>query len=167
MKLETDPKVAERLAEEREEENWVFRTVLKRSRLRVEELDAIVHRLYEEVARQIDCRACCNCCRMMVPVPSEADVARLADGLGITSKEVNAQYLASNEEGELIFKRLPCPFLGANGCRVYMHRPELCRSFPNLHKTEFVHRLIQVVNNCRVCPIVFNVYERLKAELRY
>lgn len=33
------------------------------------------------------------------------------------------------------------------------------------NKEDFVFRLIGVVGNYDVCPIVFNVYEQLKAEL--
>jgi hypothetical protein len=44
-------------------------------------------------------------------------------------------------------------------------RPNDCRLFPHLHKKGFVFRLIQVVENCSICPIVFNVFERLKQEL--
>ena len=47
----------------------------------------------------------------------------------------------------------------------YPCRPDDCRSFPHLHKEEFVFRLIQAVENCWICPIVFNVFERLKIEL--
>ena len=39
-----------------------------------------------------------------------------------------------------------------------------CRSFPHLHKRDFVFRLIQAVENCALCPIVFGVYEGLKRQ---
>jgi Fe-S-cluster containining protein len=52
-----------------------------------------------------------------------------------------------------------------NRCTVYEFRPEDCRSFPHLHKDEFVFRLIQAVQNCSICPIVFHVFERLKNDL--
>ena len=69
------------------------------------------------------------------------------------------------EEFDLTFNQHPCPFLVENRCRVYEHHPETCRSYPHLHKEEFVFRLAQPVRNCSVCPITFNVYERLKAAL--
>jgi hypothetical protein len=40
-----------------------------------------------------------------------------------------------------------------------------CRSYPHLHKKDFAHRVIKVIDNCSICPIAFNVFERLKAEL--
>jgi Fe-S-cluster containining protein len=52
-----------------------------------------------------------------------------------------------------------------NLCRVYNDRPGDCRSYPHLHKRDFVFRVNQAFSNCFVCPIVFNVYEELKREL--
>lgn len=165
MKLPTDPKVVARLAEAREDANWRFRTFLKGVDFEIKELDAIVRKHYEYVARQIDCCACGNCCRQILPTLSDADVRRLAAGLGITAEEVVGRYLARDEDGDLTFNRRPCPLLEGNLCRAYKHRPETCRSYPHLQNEDFVFRLAQAVSNCSVCPIVFNVFERLKDEL--
>jgi hypothetical protein len=72
--------------------------------------------------------------------------------------------LAVELEDKYRFKNLPCPFLSGNTCTVYDVRPEDCRSYPHLRKGEFVFRLMGVVCNCAVCPIVYNVLERLKGE---
>nr|VFJ62105.1 MAG: hypothetical protein BECKDK2373B_GA0170837_11073 [Candidatus Kentron sp. DK] len=165
MKLQTDPKVIAKLAKEHEEDNWRFRTFLKNTELEIEELDAIVRGHYENVASRIDCCACGNCCREILPTLDDADVTRLAGGLGTTPDEIITQYLTRDEDGDLTFNRRPCPFLVGNRCRVYDHRPDTCRSYPHLQKDEFVFRLAQAVSNCSICPISFNVYERLKAEL--
>jgi Fe-S-cluster containining protein len=57
--------------------------------------------------------------------------------------------------------------LDQNQCRVYEHRPKACRSYPHLHKKDFVSRLVGVLWNYSICPMVFNVFERLKDELRH
>lgn len=165
MKLESDPKVVKRLTEAREDENWRFRSFLKGCDLKIEELDAMVHRLYEEVSGRIDCCACGNCCREVTPVLDEHDVLRPATGLGISKDHFMQRFVIRDKHGDMIFRNTPCPMLSGNLCTVYDHRPEACRSFPYLHKAEFVFRLIGVVQNCSVCPIVFNVFERLKEEL--
>lgn len=167
MKLETDLKKIAQLAQEREEQNWRFRSRLKQSDLSCKELDAIVHRHYEDVASQIDCCTCGNCCRCMVPVLSPSDIARLATALSLPKTEFMTQFLVSTEEKNVYtFNKKSCPLLSGNRCTVYASRPDVCRSFPNLHKKDFVFRLIQVLINYSVCPIVFNVFERLKDELR-
>lgn len=165
MKLESDPKAVKRLAEEREDENLRFRSFLKGSDLEIEELDAIVHRHYEDVASRIDCCACGNCCREVTPILSEHDILRLATGLGIGTSEFVQRFVVKDDEGDMIFRDSPCPLQSGNLCTVYDHRPDDCRSFPHLHKEDFVFRLVQAVQNCSVCPIVFNVFEGLKDEL--
>ena len=139
---------------------------LKWIELDVEELDAIVHRHHQDVSGQIDCRTCGNCCRKVLPVLSPPDVSRLASGLELSEPDLRRRHLQPHEEtGKLTFSATPCPLLSGNLCAAYEFRPSDCRSFPQLHKKEFVFRLIRAVEDCSVCPIVFNLFERLKAEL--
>jgi hypothetical protein len=63
MKVETDLKRIKEAAEKKENENWEFRSFLKGYDIKVQELDSIVHGLFKEVSREIDCTACGNCCR--------------------------------------------------------------------------------------------------------
>jgi Fe-S-cluster containining protein len=165
MKLETNIQRIKKFAEQRDDENWRFRSFLKNIDLSIEELDAIVHRHYETVSKQIDCCECGNCCREVLPLLSQTDIQRIASGLGISVDAVISTYLEPSEKGTFTFKTKPCPFLSDNKCIVYDSRPDDCRSFPHLHKKEFVFRLIGVVNNCSICPIVFHVFERLMDEL--
>jgi Fe-S-cluster containining protein len=166
--LEIDIAVIQRLAQENEDENWRFRSFLKSADLGVEELDAIVHELFRDISAEIDCRACGNCCRSMGPVLSAPEVARLTVTLGLSETTFTEKYLVEDEHGEgHRFRSEICPFLTDKSCSVYPHRPDACRSYPHLHKDDFVFRLIGVVNNCSVCPIVFHVYEGLKDEIRH
>ncbi len=166
MRIEKDPEAVRKLARKRDEENWRFRSFLKQSDLSIEEMDVVVHRIYGEVAAAIDCTECGNCCRRVLPFLSKTDTERLASGLNISVGELADRHFAYDEEEEAFtFNRRPCPFLADKRCTVYEFRPEECRSHPHLHKDEFVFRLMGVVFNYEICPIVFNVYERLKEEL--
>ena len=168
MKIETDLKKIKEASQKKEDENWEFRSFLKGYDIEVEELDSIVHGLLEEVCREIDCTACGNCCREISPVLENKDIERLSNSLGTSIEQFRIQFLVENEKNfseGLIFNKKPCPFLKGNLCSHYQLRPEACRSFPHLHKEEFVLRLIGIIQNYAVCPIVFNVYERLKNEL--
>jgi len=168
MKVETDLKKIKETAEKKEDENWEFRSFLKGYDIEVEELDSIVHGLLEEVYKEIDCTACGNCCRTISPVLEQEDIEKLTLGLGISPENFRERFLIKDDENYsegFIFNKKPCPFLKGNLCSHYELRPEDCRSFPHLHKEEFVFRLIGVIENYAVCPIVFNVYEQLKAEL--
>ena len=168
MKIETDLKKIKETAQEKEDENWEFRSFLKGYDIEVEELDSIVHRLFELVSMEIDCTTCGNCCKEVSPALDQEDIEILAHGLGTSIDQFRQQFLVENDKNfseGLIFNKKPCPFLKGNLCSHYELRPEACRSFPHLHKEEFVSRLINVIQNYAVCPIVFNVYERLKKEL--
>ncbi len=165
MKIITDLNKIKELAEKGEDENWEFRIFLKGYPMDMEELDEIVHDFYEQVIQEIDCRECGNCCREISPAFEDGDIERMAKGLKISPSEFESQYLVEDDDefsDDLIFKSLPCSFLKGNLCTCYEHRPEACRSFPHLHKDEFVFRLGGVVGNYEICPIVFNVYEMLK-----
>ena len=170
MKVETDLKKIKKTAKKKNDENWKFRSFLKGYDIEVEELDAIVHRLFEQVSGEIDCTACGNCCREISPVLEHEDIERLSRGLGISPEGFKELFLVQNDKNYsegFICNKKPCPFLKGNLCSHYELRPEACRSFPHLHKEDFVFRLIGVVENYNVCPIVFNVYEQLKAKLRH
>ena len=91
-----------------------------------------------------DCRpgvACFNaCCRDLSQVLTPYDVLRLTRGLGLRSGEFLRRYticrtgpgsglpvvsLVPGDAGQLT-----CPFLSAEGCRVYPDRPSSCRTYP-------------------------------------
>ena len=166
MKLEADIQRIKGLAQQRKDANWAFRCFLKGSDLSIRRIDLTVHDLYREVSREIDCTKCANCCKTVRPVLKPADLRRLAKYLELSVNEFRSRYLEDDPEKEgSVFRNQPCPFLQDNLCTVYNHRPGDCRSYPHLHKREFVFRISQAFSNCSVCPIVFNVYEELKREL--
>lgn len=165
--METNLRKIELLSQQLEDENWRFRCYLKASDLPTARIDALVRRLHQESAAQIDCTSCGNCCRVMQPLLTVADIKRLADHLGLTGTQFRADFIKTDsEEGRTaVFNAMPCPFLEENRCSVYACRPRNCQSYPHLHKKDFVFRLSQAYANYSVCPIVFNVYEGLKGEL--
>ena len=166
MLIEKDVDRIRLLAKENEDDNWRFRAYLKGARLSTAALDRIVWRHLEIVMSKIDCRACANCCKVMSPILSARDVRRLAEHLGISKTQIIDDYLRPSEEkSKYRFQTVPCRFLQEQGCSVYDSRPDDCRSFPHLHKREFRSRLIGVIENCFICPIVYNVFEGLKSDL--
>lgn len=162
--METDLNKINKLSKNREDENWSFRTYLKGYDNK--KLDSIVHSLYVQVSESIDCTACGNCCKKFHPILKKKDINKLSKSLNITPSEFLTKYVIKDEDGDDTFNSLPCPFLKSNKCTQYDSRPADCSSFPHLHKKDFVFRLIDVVNNYSICPIVFNVYESLKNKLK-
>jgi len=131
-----------------------------------EDIDAIVHRINKQVAAGIDCKTCANCCNEVSPVFDQKDIEKFVSGLSMAESEFKDRYLEEDEYPEkYIFTKLPCPFLKDNLCTNYENRPKNCRSFPHLHKKDSVFRLIGIINNCEICPIVYNVFELVKEEI--
>lgn len=163
MKIETDLEKIKLIGKQKEDENWRFRSYLKGLDIEEEDLDKIVHEINREVTSQIDCTECGNCCRVVYPVLHEEDAAKFSSGLNKSIEEFKSAYLsASEEEGDTYnFNSVPCPFLRDNKCSNYDNRPKACASYPHIQKSEFVKRLIGVIENYSICPIVFNVYEQL------
>jgi len=161
--IETNLTRIRTLSRKKERENWEFRDFLKR-KCPSERLDFLLHRLYQDISAAIDCTTCGNCCQEILPVQDEEDIERFAQGLGISPKELTDQFLVRDEEG-FTFNHTPCPFQREKGCTNYEARPKDCRSYPHLHKENTISRLMGVVKNYSICPIVFNVYEALKREL--
>jgi Fe-S-cluster containining protein len=162
--METDLTKIKNQAKEKEDENWRFRTFLKI--YDDTNLDSIVHKLLEQVSKAIDCTSCGNCCREVQPILNNRDINKLAKSLNIKPDQFITDYVKKDEDGDNVLKQIPCPFLSDNKCTQYDSRPNDCASYPHLHKQEFVFRLIGVINNYSVCPIVFNVYEALKEKLK-
>ena len=168
MELVTDLTRMTRLAKEREAENWNFRWFLNKIDRPPGEIDGIVHALWEKVSRQIDCTQCASCCRLLRPYLSPQDVKRLSRHLRISATLLEARYLLPAKEGDedgRPFGVRPCPFLRESRCTVYPARPAACRSYPGLHKPDFVSHASQAFTSCAVCPVVFNVFEGLKRAL--
>lgn len=166
--VETDIEIIKKHCQEKDDENWEFRGFLKSCNLGVNELDSIVNRIYQEVSSEIDCTVCANCCKEANFMIEGKDVKRLAQQLNLPLEEFKEKYTDNCKDSpgdKHTFNRLPCPLLENDRCKVYSFRPDNCRSFPYLHKKDFVFKLINVIENCSICPIVFNVYERLKTEI--
>ena len=81
-----------------------------------------------------------QCCRIPTVILSPYDLLRLKQCLGISSGKVLQRYTRQEIEA---YANLPlvlldpardaegrCPFVGADGCTVYAHRPAACRLFP-------------------------------------
>ncbi len=94
---------------------------------------------------------------------------KLSKGLEISIEQLKDQYLTKDtdlDSKKFTFKKRPCPLLKNNLCSIPInYRPKDCVSYPYLLKKDFTSRLMGVIGNCSVCPIVFNVYELLKGEI--
>ncbi|MCX6582506.1 MAG: YkgJ family cysteine cluster protein [Candidatus Aminicenantes bacterium] len=166
MKIVRDINRIKQLTLQKEEEDWGFRSFLKTCGIPAKKIDNIVHRLYDQISSMIDCAACGNCCKEILPVLKDIDIANMAGGSKMNIADFKKKYLVkARETVGYTFNTNPCPFLVNNRCSMHNFRPDDCRSFPHLHKSDFTSRTISVIHNCSICPIVFNVYEKMKHKI--
>lgn len=142
-----------------------FKKLTKRlKRVPPGELDEQTHAIHEEVFEQTDCLNCGNCCRTTGPMLLPKDVDRLAKRLKIRPADFTEEYLRIDEDGDFVFKSMPCPFLGEdNYCSVYEDRPKACREYPHTDRRR-VHQLLDLTTkNASICPAAYEILQRLEA----
>ena len=161
--IETNLSEIQHLASIREDENYRFRRFLKSKES--DKVDRIVHRLHDEITRQIDCTLCGNCCCQLKPELYKEEVEILARLENVTPEFYQENYCEEAEYGEIYLKTIPCCYLEEKKCRIYENRPEKCKTFPYTKKEGFISRLYSMIEFYEICPIVFNLMERLKDEL--
>jgi Fe-S-cluster containining protein len=154
-----------RLGEKNHNDNFRFRSFLKSRDSK--RLDNTVHDLFDFYSSNIDCTKCGNCCAVLKPMIDSKDIKALAQLTGQKPHDFKIEFTEKDEDGDMHFKSLPCPFLLDKKCTVYDSRPYDCKSYPHLHKKDFLSRLFGVIDNYSNCPIVFNVYEELKLKFHF
>jgi Fe-S-cluster containining protein len=127
------------------------------------DLDQVCNQLNDEVFESIDCLQCANCCTTTGPLLLQKDVERVAKVLKLRPAEFTQQYLRTDEDGDTVFKKMPCPFIQNNKCcSIYEHRPNACREFPHTHQRDMLQKLKITCENTCICPAVALVAEGLK-----
>ena len=125
-------------------------------------MDTIVQQLHDEVSEKIDCLTCANCCRSLGPAIYDKDIERMAKALRIKPSEVVSSYLRIDEDGDYVFKSMPCPFLmDDNYCSIYESRPKACREYPHTDRKNFEQIYKLTVKNASTCPIAYEVLYKL------
>jgi Fe-S-cluster containining protein len=164
LHLETDHHQLEALAQARFDENEHFKQFLKK--LPPDEVDYFVIAINKEVEAGIDCLACGKCCtRLMVNI-DDAAITRLADRLQLTEAQFRERFVEGGSFMSFL-NAIPCQFLDGKACTVYDIRPDECRNFPQLDRPGFTTRMFGTFSHYGMCPIIFNVVERLKTALDF
>ncbi len=143
-------------------ENLDFFKQLKRKDKKL--LDKQMHQLHEEVFACTDCLKCANCCTTTGPLLTDRDIVRLAKYEGMRPADFTEAYLRLDEDGDYIFKEMPCRYLNAdNTCSIYDIRPKACREYPHTDRVKQYQILNLTRKNAEVCPAVFMMVEKLKS----
>lgn len=128
------------------------------------QLDQKVQEIHESVFERTNCLDCGNCCRTTGPLLLEKDIERLSSHLKIKPGTFIETYLRTDEDGDRVFKSMPCPFLGSdNMCAVYAHRPKACREYPHTDRKKVYQINPLTLHNVEICPAAFQIVEQWKA----
>lgn len=124
--------------------------------------DKLVGGLHEKVFKTIDCLDCANCCKGLGPRLLRSDIEKLASHQKMKVADFMATYLREDEDGDQVFKTMPCPFLMPdNYCMVYDSRPRACREYPHTDQKNIRSILSLCIKNTETCPVVFGIFEKL------
>lgn len=150
-------------ARKKEEENLRFRTFLK-CEADEDVLDQQFLELHNELFENYDCSQCRNCCkeyRGSIPVE---DIEQDALYLKTTPERFVKRYLGKKDNnGHYETKHKPCDFLLKDGsCKLGDCKPTGCKDFPYTNKPDRLFSLYSVLSVINVCPVAFEIFERLK-----
>jgi len=164
------PNEVKTAAQKLEEQNYKFRIFLK-NHADYDELDAQFLELHNELFAGYDCCKCANCCKAYSTILADDEVKRIADFLEMTTSDFIAEYLTdadASDEKPYMFKEMPCSFLSNDGrCRINDYKPDECRGFPYTDQPNRLSSMYSIIENAEVCPIVFEILERLKVIYRF
>lgn len=133
-----------------------------KNKKKLEGMDLKAHALHDEISERTDCLSCANCCRTLGPLITDKDVERMAKSLRMKSSDVISKYFRIDEDGDMVFQSMPCPFLGAdNYCAIYESRPKACREYPHTDRKRFYQIYNLSIKNAATCPIVYEVLQQL------
>ncbi len=133
-----------------------------KNKRKLELMDLKIHQIHDEVSKKTDCLQCANCCRTLGPRITDKDAERMAKALKIKTAVLIAKYLRIDEDGDMVFQSMPCPFLGDdNYCAIYESRPKACREYPHTDRKRFYQIYKLSVKNAYTCPIVYGVLNEL------
>jgi len=145
-------------------ENRTFIKKLKKVKSGI--VDQMMRDLHDSVFLQIDCLKCSNCCRGTGPLLRERDITRLSRHFKMKPGVFSETYLKIDEDGDAVFKQLPCPFiLDDNFCVVYTERPGACRDYPHSDTISLKKYSAQMLENTRICPALFLIFEEMKKQM--
>ena len=164
MTQEIDIGKYHQLALQNQKEHRKFLATLKKKAPK--NLDKIVQEVHTEVFKEIDCTKCANCCKILGPLFTEADVSRIAKHFRMRLLVFEDMYLRVDEDNDKVFKSIPCPFLGEdNLCSIYDIRPKACREFPYTDRKKIYQINHLTIQNTLICPAVYLFVEKLQERL--
>lgn len=133
----------------------LFKKIRKSSKSNFENL---FYKYHESVFNRLDCLECANCCKNLGPLITYNDIEKMASFLKTRPSLLVEKYFIKDEDGDIVFKSMPCPFLlSDNYCSIYEARPKACREYPHTNHKKTIQILDITLKNMETCPAVLEI----------
>ncbi|MBN2682049.1 MAG: YkgJ family cysteine cluster protein [Bacteroidales bacterium] len=127
--------------------------------------ETLFHKYHESVFMRIDCLECANCCKNLGPLVTYNDLEKMASFLKTKPSFLLEKYFITDEDGDIVFKSMPCPFLlPDNYCSIYEARPKACKEYPHTNHKKIVQILDITLKNMETCPAVLEIVKGVVKE---
>lgn len=94
------------------------------------------------------------------------DIERLSKHLGTSTRNFIETFLRMDEDGDMVLKSVPCPFLLENNeCRVYDFRPKACREYPHTDSKNQSQIFHLTLKNAEICPAVLEILQKISGQI--
>lgn len=161
------PKEVKTASNQLENKNIKFRTYLK-CHADEEILDRQFLELHNELFADYDCSRCRNCCKeYRGSFDGEKEITAAANHVKLPVSEFKTKYI---EEiyGQYQANKCPCTFLSEDAeCVLGDTKPDSCKKFPYTNQPERLLSLAGTLEFASICPVVFELLERLKKIYRF
>jgi Fe-S-cluster containining protein len=130
-----------------------------------ENLDSLMEIAEKEVWQEMSCLSCANCCKVMSPTYTFADIKRISAHLGMRPKDFKDKWLyREKKNNDWMNRSQPCQFLDleTNMCSIYEVRPADCADFPHFHRRPSTDYFYIHKQNIEYCPATMLLVEKLK-----
>lgn len=129
-------------------------------------LEYLFKEAHQTAFKQINCLDCAMCCTGLGPRITNRDISGLSRRERLKPAIFIKQFLRIDEDGDYVFKTMPCPFLGQdNYCSIYEDKPEACSNYPHMNHGRQSGRIDSHIENLLYCPAVVLGVEFLMEEL--
>ena len=101
-------------------------------------------------------------------IPQE-DIEKAAGQFSMSGKDFIERFLEYvPEEMSYRTKHCPCDFLKDDGaCALGDCKPANCRRYPYTDQPDRMGSLLSIIESAEVCPVVYEILERLKEEYHF
>lgn len=137
-------------------------------------INAFVDEASDAAWNEVECLSCANCCKVMTPTFTAADLKRISAHFGMSEKAFYDKWLETDKDnGDKVNRIQPCQFLNAkdNKCSIYEIRPEDCAQFPHFKRKPFGGFNHIHTQNIEYCPatlkFISHLQEKIEADFEW